>query len=99
MQTRHDYERAFEVVREVIHKWDPYGLLEIGAPAHEFDHEIARLVAQITHITSDADAANAVSRVFSQAFHPEGFGPLDCAEVGSHLFRALTASGLVKAGI
>ena len=93
-----DYKRAFEVVRKVIHQWDPYGLLEIGAPPHEFDHEIAAIVAQIPHITSEADAANAVSRVFSMAFQPEGFGPSDCAEAGRNLFLALCSSGFLEAG-
>ena len=35
------YMRALEVVGSVIHDWDPYGLIAGGAPADEFDSEIA----------------------------------------------------------
>jgi len=98
MRTRADYDRAFAIVREVIHEWDPYGLIGGGAPADEWDSEIASLVAQIPRIRSQNDAAHTVSRVFSSAFQPEGFSPVDCAEVGRRLYSSLTQSGLPAGG-
>jgi hypothetical protein len=95
MSTREDTGRAFAIVREAIHTWDPYGLIAAGAPDDEWDSEIARVVAEIPRITSEWDAADVVSRVFSAAFQPEGFSPSDCAEVGCKLFGALKDSGIL----
>jgi hypothetical protein len=98
MRTRSDYDRAFTVVRDVIHEWDPYALVGGGAPGDEWDSEIASLVAQIPRIKSENDAAHAVSHVFSSAFQPEGFSPADCAEVGKRLYSSLVGSGLLAGG-
>ena len=95
MKTEADYKRAIEVVGSVIRRWDPYALLAHGAPSDEFDPLITRLVVQIPRIGSAHDAAQAVSRVFSSAFQPEGFSLEDCATVGSELFDALSAQKLV----
>ena len=98
MSNRGDCDRAFAVVRNVIHAWDPYALIAGGAPADEWDGEIASLVGQIPRIRSSEDAARAVSRIFSAAFQPEGFSPTDCAKVGRRLYSALFESGLVARG-
>jgi hypothetical protein len=94
--TKSDYKRAFDLVREVIHAWDPYSLVGMGAPSDEWDHEIASLVAQIPSIRSENDATNAISRVFSSAFQPEGFEPEKCTEVGRRLFAVLAQAGLLE---
>ena len=98
LRTRADYDHAFEVVRQVIYAWDPYNLVAGGAPADEWDGEIALLVAELQRIRSNDDAVAAVSRVFSAAFQPDGFGPADCAEVGERLYGRLVESGLLAHG-
>lgn len=95
MRTRADYDRAFAIVRDAIHAWDPYRLIAGGAPADEWDSEIASVVAQIPRIRSQSDAAHAISRVFSSALEPEGFGPEDCARVGRRLYSSLCEAGLL----
>jgi hypothetical protein len=95
MQTHSDYERAAAIVRAIIHQWDPYHLLEGGAPLDEWDNEIAQIVIQISQITSASDAATVISRVFSAAFQPEGFTPEDCTEVGQQLFSALKTGDII----
>lgn len=85
------------IVRKVIHGWDPYHLLEGGAPDDEWDREILQIVGRVGRIHSAFDAAAIVSEVFTEAFHPEGFGPDDCAEVGSKLFSALQEAGIIEA--
>ena len=94
--TRGDYERAIWVVREVVHRWDPYGLLASGCPADEFDTEIAAVVTQVPRIRSRTDGAHALSRVFSSAFDSERFRPEDCAGPGAELYEALVATGLLR---
>jgi hypothetical protein len=41
------YKRALDVVGAVVRDWDPYGLIDGGAPADEFDSEIAAVITQI----------------------------------------------------
>lgn len=91
-----DWDRsASAVVRDIIHGWDPYGLLDLGAPDDEFDSEIAAVVAQIPSIRSENDAVDAVSEVFSSAFDPELFGKENCRSVGSELYRTLADKNLL----
>jgi hypothetical protein len=94
MRTR-DYERAFRAVRQVVHHWDPYGLLASGCPPDEFDREIAAVAAQVARIRSRTDAAHALSRVFASSFDREWFGPEGCAAAGGELYEVLVAVGLV----
>jgi len=96
--TRPDQQHAFAVVRQVLHGWDPYGLVGSGAPADEWDGEAASLVSRLSYIHSDADATAAISAVFSEAFQPEGFSLADCATAGRQLFSALMAAALVTPG-
>ena len=98
LRTRADYDRAFGVVRQVIHTWDPYGLISGGAPLDEWDGEVASLVAEVPRISSADDAVSAVSCIFTAAFQAEGFGLSDCAEVGQQLYSAVKAAGLLSAG-
>jgi hypothetical protein len=96
MHAREDYDRAVAVVRDIIHAWDPYALVGgCGAPADEWDGEIARIVARIPHIASEEDATLLISNVFAEAFQPEEFRPSDCVAVGRRLFSVLISSGLL----
>ena len=97
LSSRKDYDKAITVVASVIHRWDPYCLLDGGAPKDEFDGEIQSLVAQIPRIVSINDAANAVSRVFSSAFDPETFSVDKCLDVGNDLHAALVAAQIIEA--
>jgi len=96
MTDRSQRKRIEPVVRRVIHGWDPYRLLEIGAPNDEWDREILQIVGRVNRIASPADAAKVISEVFTEAFHPEGFGQDDCAEVGRKLFSTLKDAGLIQ---
>jgi hypothetical protein len=91
-------KRAREIVGSVVREWDPYGLLACGAPADEFDSEIAAVVTQIPRIKTEKEAVLALSRVFSSAFEAERFTPEDCTTAGKKLFAVLSASGLLVEG-
>ncbi len=90
------YKQTTSVVREVVHGWDPYGLLAGGCPEDEFDSEIASIVAQVARIRGEQDAVHCVSRVFSSAFEPGPFGVTDCQQVGTRLFQRLAEEGLLQ---
>lgn len=95
LRTKRDYNHAFALVREVVCTWDPYRLVENGAPQDEFDHEIAELVASIPRIRTEDDAAQAISVIFARAFDPDSFAPDSCADVGRQLFERLKADQFI----
>ncbi len=95
MTDRDEWKQVEHVVRKVIHAWDPYHLLGVGAPEDEWDREILQVVRRVGRIHSAADASAVVSEVFTEAFHPEGFGQDDCAEVGRKLFTTLQDAGMI----
>jgi len=95
MKDRRDYKDALHVVGDVVRAWDPYALLAEGAPEDEFDAEIAQLVTHVPRMHSAADAAQAISAVFSKAFEPQLFSPAACATPGADLFDRLVDAGLV----
>lgn len=96
MHNRADYEKALVIVGSVVRAWDPYCLLEGGAPSDEFDAEIAQLVTHIPHIHTPTDAAQTISTVFSAAFEPGLFTPAQCTDPGQELFARLVEAGLVS---
>ncbi len=96
MIDRSQWKQIEPIVRKVIHDWDPYHLLEVGAPEDEWDREILQIVGRVGRIHSPDDAAAVVSEVFTEAFHPEGFGQDDCADVGRKLFTALQDAGMIE---
>jgi hypothetical protein len=93
---RREYEAALSVVQSVLASWDPYCLLEEGAPADEFEAEASALVPRLLRGASSEDAAMAVSEVFSKAFGSSEFSSAECAAVGERLYVALIASGHIK---
>jgi hypothetical protein len=95
LRTRDDYDRAIAVTREVVHAWDPYDLIAGGAPADEFDDEIARMVARLPKIADPATAGQHVEDIFTAQF---GRGVLDRKEadaIGERWFAALRQAGLL----
>ena len=37
------YDQAVERTRDIVNRHDPIGLIALGAPADEYDHQIAKL--------------------------------------------------------
>jgi hypothetical protein len=93
---KQQYDELFALVAAVINEWDPYALLSAGAPRHEFDAEVAMVVAQVSRIKSATDSADVISRVFSSSFEPKAFTPKACARVGERLFAQLQVKGFVS---
>jgi hypothetical protein len=89
------HSEIFELVREVICEWDPYGLIEDGSSKDELDREVAAIIRQLPRIRSSMDSCHVISRVFSSSFMPEPFKPENCREVGDRLFKLLKAKGLL----
>ena len=97
MKDRREYEKAIEIVGGVIRAWDPYCLIAEGAPIDEFDGQIARITARVPGVHSPADAALAISDVFSRSFGPDTFSAADCSGPAQQIFTGLSRAKLLPA--
>lgn len=91
---KNSYREIVEIVTTVINEWDPYDLINGGAPDNEFTHEIAQVVAKIDEINTPTALAEIISSIFSKEFESEQFPIEACMPVASRLFVALKARGL-----
>lgn len=96
LKSKSDYKHAFVVVKSVTDEWDPYALLENGAPSDEFEGIASLIVGHIPRIRSSEDAITAISKVFCEEFEPDLFRPEGCREVGNKLFSQLTKGGFIE---
>lgn len=87
--------KSAELVRTLIHEWDPYALIAGGAPDDEWDHEIAKIVEHLAYIHRPEDAVLILSKIFSDAFIPEDFPPEACQEIGERLYYLLKEENLL----
>ena len=97
MRDRGDYEKALEIVGRMIRAWDPYDLIAEGSSADEFDDEIAKVVSRIPHCRGIDDIAKAISEVFSEAFEPDGFTPVNCFPPAQEIYMELRRAKLLPA--
>jgi hypothetical protein len=86
---KREYRELAEDVSRVLAEWDPYCLVESGAPRSEFDSEAIQLLPGLAAARSPADVVADVSRVFSRAFGPDGFSPEACQALGERLYAKL----------
>jgi len=96
LDARDDWKRAAKIVGDTIRRWDPYGLLSLGAPQDEFDTEILAVVKEVPRIRSEDDAARILSRVFAGAFDDTQFAQSACSKVGAELFQKLRDADLLN---
>jgi hypothetical protein len=94
MKTKKDYKKTQEIVREAIHRIDPYALLAGGSPDDEFDSEIISIVGQLQRCGSGKDIAHAIARVLTSSFG-EKFEPSEFETEGEHIYAELQQSGLI----
>jgi len=94
VKTKHDFELAKEIVRDSIHRIDPYSLLSGGSPKDEFDSEIISIVGQLYRCGSGRDVSHTISRVLSSSFG-EKYESKAFEKEGLNIFTALKEKGLV----
>lgn len=90
------YKEIIEVVTTVVNEWDPYDLINAGAPENEFVHEVAQIAAKIHEINTPTELAEVISKVFSIGFGPQYFSVSACMQVASQLFADLQTHGLLE---
>ncbi len=85
--------KTLSIVRESIHRIDPYSLLEGGSQKDEFDSEINLITSQLQRCNSGNDVAHAISRVLNSSFS-EKHKPDQFEEEGNFIYKALVKNGL-----
>ena len=97
LNNKADYNQALNAVKEVIHAWDPYGLLAGGAPSDEFDPEIAKLVTKVRTISTEEDAVRSIEEVFADFLGDDG-SKMEYKIIGKKLFENLLNHKVIELG-
>lgn len=58
----------FEIVKEIIDFYDPYGLLAMHAPKNEYDIESRKIADKINENSNADEIAAIISDVFTSSF-------------------------------
>lgn len=80
-----DQEYMENIVRQVIHEWNPYSLLP-EAPIDEFDSEIEKVVQSLTVASTVEELARSIQKIFSSSFG-ELFGYENCFHVAKKIWE------------
>lgn len=73
------------IVRQVIHEWNPFGLLP-HAPIDEFDSEIEKVVISLADATTVEEMARRIQEIFSSSFG-EPFGYEECFNTANQIWE------------
>ena len=65
---RDAYQRQLLVVREILNRHDPMGLVEIGCPDDEYDPEIAGVLRAVKEATDRNNFERRITEVFANQF-------------------------------
>lgn len=65
-----EYRRRFALVREIVNRFDPIGLIASGCPANEYEQEIALVLVAMKDAISHADLRARIKGVFAERFSP-----------------------------
>lgn len=88
-----EFKICLKIVRESVHRIDPYCLLEGGSPDDEFDSEINSIASQLPRCGSGKDVAHTIARVLNNAFS-EKHKPEEFEAEGRKIFEALVENGI-----
>jgi hypothetical protein len=95
MRTRREYDQAFDIVRAAVARWDPYALLGGGAPADEWDAEIASLLPRLRNVKAAPEIVHHLSEVFGGRLGYSSLGVNECSTVAADIFLRLKTAGLL----
>jgi hypothetical protein len=89
MKNTDEYKKTFSIIKKEINKWDPYELINCGAPDNEFDDEIAKIVVNLKNISSENSLKAIISNIFAENFEADCFTPEECEEVAKRIKESL----------
>lgn len=71
-------------IRQIINDWGPIDLVQMGAPADEYDPEIERIMPLLADLTDEVALAHAIQRIFIELFDDDFDRPLAEGVVVAH---------------
>lgn len=93
---KHEYREIVDIVMKALNEWDPYEVIEAGAPENEFTEEAERIVAKFKRAKTPTELAHVISNVFSRSFGSDVFSTEECLPVASKILGDLRARHLLK---
>lgn len=81
----------FEIIQEEINRWDPIGLLKIGAPLDEYIMEITKISSYLKSMLSVEELAEIIYQIFNDSFNHNVFQKsyFDCYSVAQKIFNRI----------
>ena len=76
----------FNELKVLINAWDPYGLIDEGAPTDEFESEITKILAGLSKCKSSDDATKLIADIFRQSFESDKFSDDSCQQIGHKVY-------------
>ncbi|MBT3320419.1 MAG: DUF1871 family protein [Clostridia bacterium] len=88
---KEEYERVIGIAKKVIDKWDPIGLLAMGAPADEYSFEISDIAAVALKVNDSETLAKSIQDIFIKYFGSGSFRNSfeECREIATKLKLAM----------
>jgi hypothetical protein len=97
MRTRQEYDQAISILRTAVARWDPFGLLGGGAPADEWDAEIALLLPKIQKANTAVEIARQLAAVLGERLGDTLLSSEECNTVAVEIYLRLKTDGLLDA--
>jgi len=92
---KHAYQEIVHIVLQALNEWDPYELIDAGAPENEFTEEATRIAAKIKKTETPTELAHVISDVFSRSFDSDVFSVEECLPVASRILCDLEVRHLL----
>lgn len=88
---KRDYATLYAEVRAILNKHDPVGLIEMGAPADEYEPEVGTILPRLRETASPDDVQRVLHGEFEWWFGTEVgmFSYAEFAPVADDVWRAL----------
>lgn len=93
---KQDYREIVQIIKTALNEWDPYNLIEGGAPEDEFAEEATQIAAKIKKTETPAELAQVISDVFSRNFERDVFPVEACLQVAFRIFGDLEVRHVLK---
>lgn len=92
---KHDYQETVHIIMKALNEWDPYELIEAGAPENEFTEEATQIAAKIKKTETPTELAHVISDVFTRSFDSDVFSVEECLPVASRILGDLEVRHLL----
>jgi hypothetical protein len=87
---KNEYKHIFSIVKGIIDKIDPIGLLSQGAPVDEYDEEIHKIVSGLRTCDNVEKIQKLIYNIFKESFGQETAGNISLyLEAAKTIFKII----------